>query len=98
MSVISIATSLYTIKKVRDTDGAVTDVSGAFCVDTLSLLFQQYVMLHDMVAAHSVLRVSVCRGNKGTFPVICILSTDKLTPVTWSTGLISVSLCSLCCS
>uniref|UniRef100_A0A671XJV7 Polyamine-transporting ATPase 13A3 n=1 Tax=Sparus aurata TaxID=8175 RepID=A0A671XJV7_SPAAU len=39
MSVISIATSLYTIKK-------------------------QYVMLHDMVAAHSVLRVSVCRGNK----------------------------------
>ncbi|XP_045907521.1 polyamine-transporting ATPase 13A3-like isoform X2 [Micropterus dolomieu] len=39
MSVISIATSLYTIKK-------------------------QYVMLHDMVAAHSVLRVSVCRENK----------------------------------
>ncbi|KAI3375135.1 hypothetical protein L3Q82_021654 [Scortum barcoo] len=41
MSVISIVTSLYTIKK-------------------------QYVMLHDMVAAHSVVRVSVCRGNKGT--------------------------------
>ncbi|XP_028284295.1 probable cation-transporting ATPase 13A3 isoform X2 [Parambassis ranga] len=39
MSAISIATSLYTIKK-------------------------QYVMLHDMVAAHSVVRVSVCRGNK----------------------------------
>ncbi|XP_029309994.1 probable cation-transporting ATPase 13A3 isoform X2 [Cottoperca gobio] len=39
MSVISIATSLYTIKK-------------------------QYVMLHDMVATHSVVRVSVCRGNK----------------------------------
>ncbi|XP_044224784.1 polyamine-transporting ATPase 13A3-like isoform X1 [Thunnus albacares] len=39
MSVISIATSLYTIKK-------------------------QYVMLHDMVAAHSVVRVSVCRGDK----------------------------------
>ncbi|XP_067329962.1 polyamine-transporting ATPase 13A3-like isoform X1 [Channa argus] len=38
MSVISIATSLYTIKK-------------------------QYVMLHDMVAAHSVIRVSVCRRN-----------------------------------
>uniref|UniRef100_A0A8D3E170 Polyamine-transporting ATPase 13A3 n=1 Tax=Scophthalmus maximus TaxID=52904 RepID=A0A8D3E170_SCOMX len=38
MSVISIATSLYTIKK-------------------------QYVMLHDMVAAHSVVRVSVCKGN-----------------------------------
>ncbi|XP_029971681.1 probable cation-transporting ATPase 13A3 isoform X2 [Salarias fasciatus] len=38
MSVISIATSLYTIKK-------------------------QYVMLHDMVAAHSVVRVSVCRGS-----------------------------------
>uniref|UniRef100_A0A3B4U992 Polyamine-transporting ATPase 13A3 n=1 Tax=Seriola dumerili TaxID=41447 RepID=A0A3B4U992_SERDU len=38
MSVISIATSLYTIKK-------------------------QYVMLHDMVAAHSVVRVSLCRGN-----------------------------------
>lgn len=29
--------------------------------------FQQYVMLHDMVAAHSVVRVSVCRGNKGMF-------------------------------
>ncbi|XP_026230760.1 probable cation-transporting ATPase 13A3 isoform X2 [Anabas testudineus] len=41
MSVISIATSLYTIKK-------------------------QYVMLHDMVAAHSVVRVSMCRGNKET--------------------------------
>ncbi|KAL6104281.1 atp13a3 [Pungitius sinensis] len=39
MSVMSIATSLYTIKK-------------------------QYVMLHDMVAAHSVVRVSVCRGSK----------------------------------
>ncbi|XP_030608317.1 probable cation-transporting ATPase 13A3 isoform X2 [Archocentrus centrarchus] len=39
MSVISIVTSLYTIKK-------------------------QYVMLHDMVAAHSVVRVSVCRQNK----------------------------------
>ncbi|KAM3866042.1 polyamine-transporting ATPase 13A3-like [Diretmus argenteus] len=39
MSIISIATSLYTIKK-------------------------QYVMLHDMVAAHSVVRVSVGRGNK----------------------------------
>ncbi|XP_069568613.1 polyamine-transporting ATPase 13A3-like isoform X2 [Brachyistius frenatus] len=39
MSIISIATSLYTVKK-------------------------QYVMLHDMVAAHSVVRVSVCRGNK----------------------------------
>lgn len=39
MSVISIATSLYTVKK-------------------------QYVMLRDMVASHSVVRVSVCRGNK----------------------------------
>ncbi|XP_042560511.1 polyamine-transporting ATPase 13A3-like isoform X2 [Clupea harengus] len=39
MSVISIAISLYTIKK-------------------------QYVMLHDMVAAHSIVRVSVCRGRK----------------------------------
>ncbi|XP_054889379.1 polyamine-transporting ATPase 13A3-like isoform X2 [Poeciliopsis prolifica] len=41
MSVISIATSLYTIRK-------------------------QYVMLHDMVASHSVMRVSVCRGDKDT--------------------------------
>uniref|UniRef100_A0AAV2JVL0 Cation-transporting ATPase n=1 Tax=Knipowitschia caucasica TaxID=637954 RepID=A0AAV2JVL0_KNICA len=39
MSVISIATSLYTIKR-------------------------QYVMLRDMVAAHSVVRVSRCRGDK----------------------------------
>ncbi|XP_066503202.1 polyamine-transporting ATPase 13A3 isoform X2 [Hoplias malabaricus] len=38
MSVISIATSLYTIKK-------------------------QYVMLHDMVATHSIVRVSVSRAN-----------------------------------
>ncbi|XP_076134721.1 polyamine-transporting ATPase 13A3 isoform X1 [Alosa pseudoharengus] len=38
MSVISIATSLYTIKK-------------------------QYVMLHDMVAAHSIVRVSIIRAN-----------------------------------
>uniref|UniRef100_A0A7N6AM14 Cation-transporting ATPase n=1 Tax=Anabas testudineus TaxID=64144 RepID=A0A7N6AM14_ANATE len=45
MSVISIATSLYTIKK-------------------------QYIMLHDMVAAHSIVRVSVCRANNE------ILSTD----------------------
>ncbi|XP_064848343.1 polyamine-transporting ATPase 13A3-like isoform X1 [Oncorhynchus masou masou] len=39
MSVISIATSLYTIKK-------------------------QYIMLHDMVATHSIVRVSVCRGTR----------------------------------
>ncbi|XP_060797743.1 polyamine-transporting ATPase 13A3 isoform X2 [Neoarius graeffei] len=38
MSIISIATSLYTIKK-------------------------QYITLHDMVAAHSIVRVSVCRAN-----------------------------------
>ncbi|KAJ8357324.1 hypothetical protein SKAU_G00201180 [Synaphobranchus kaupii] len=38
MSVISIASSLYTIRK-------------------------QYVMLHDMVASHSIVRVSVCRAN-----------------------------------
>uniref|UniRef100_A0A672FXH6 ATPase 13A3 n=1 Tax=Salarias fasciatus TaxID=181472 RepID=A0A672FXH6_SALFA len=48
MSVISIATSLYTIKK-------------------------QYVMLHDMVAAHSIVRVSVCRANNDIEEV---LSTD----------------------
>uniref|UniRef100_A0A3Q1CHX1 Uncharacterized protein n=1 Tax=Amphiprion ocellaris TaxID=80972 RepID=A0A3Q1CHX1_AMPOC len=41
MSIISIVTSLYTVKK-------------------------QYVMLRDMVAAHSVVRVSVCRGNEDT--------------------------------
>uniref|UniRef100_A0A8C5GQZ5 Polyamine-transporting ATPase 13A3 n=1 Tax=Gouania willdenowi TaxID=441366 RepID=A0A8C5GQZ5_GOUWI len=48
MSVISIATSLYTIKK-------------------------QYVMLRDMVAAHSIVRVSVCRANND---IDEILSTD----------------------
>lgn len=48
MSVISIATSLYTIKK-------------------------QYVMLHDMVAAHSIVRVSVCRANND---IEEIMSTD----------------------
>ncbi|NXU58854.1 AT133 ATPase, partial [Turnix velox] len=48
MSVISIVSSLYTIRK-------------------------QYVMLHDMVAAHSIVRVSVCRGNQ---EVEEILSTD----------------------
>ncbi|XP_040284267.1 probable cation-transporting ATPase 13A3 [Bufo bufo] len=39
MSVISIISSLYTIKK-------------------------QYIMLHDMVAAHSIVRVTVCRANQ----------------------------------
>lgn len=48
MSVISIISSLYTIKK-------------------------QYIMLHDMVAAHSIVRVTVCRANK---EVDEILSTD----------------------
>ncbi|KAE8294095.1 putative cation-transporting ATPase 13A3 [Larimichthys crocea] len=48
MSVISIATSLYTIKK-------------------------QYIMLHDMVATHSIVRVSVCRANN---EIEEILSTD----------------------
>ncbi|KAM7387930.1 hypothetical protein PAMP_024137 [Pampus punctatissimus] len=48
MSVVSIATSLYTIKK-------------------------QYVMLHDMVATHSIVRVSVCRANND---IEEILSTD----------------------
>ncbi|NXG33729.1 AT133 ATPase, partial [Dromaius novaehollandiae] len=48
MSVISIVSSLYTIKK-------------------------QYVMLHDMVAAHSIVRVSICRGNQ---EIEEILSTD----------------------
>ncbi|XP_053539033.1 polyamine-transporting ATPase 13A3 isoform X3 [Ictalurus punctatus] len=38
MSIISIATSLYTIRK-------------------------QYITLHDMVATHSTVRVSVCRTN-----------------------------------
>ncbi|KAL4608143.1 putative cation-transporting ATPase 13A3 [Arapaima gigas] len=48
MSIVSIATSLYTIKK-------------------------QYVMMHDMVAAHSVVRVSVCRGNS---EIQDVMSTD----------------------
>ncbi|XP_037530511.1 probable cation-transporting ATPase 13A3 [Nematolebias whitei] len=48
MSVISIATSLYTIKK-------------------------QYIMLHDMVATHSIVRVSICRANND---IEEILSTD----------------------
>ncbi|XP_054458122.1 polyamine-transporting ATPase 13A3 isoform X1 [Anoplopoma fimbria] len=48
MSIISIATSLYTIKK-------------------------QYIMLHDMVATHSIVRVSVCRANN---EIEEILSTD----------------------
>uniref|UniRef100_A0A669PN08 Polyamine-transporting ATPase 13A3 n=1 Tax=Phasianus colchicus TaxID=9054 RepID=A0A669PN08_PHACC len=39
MSVLSIVSSLYTVRK-------------------------QYVMLHDMVAAHSIVRVSVCRRNQ----------------------------------
>lgn len=79
MSAISIATSLYTIKKVRYKDDIFSikvkknqQPIYRLCVivcffDTMSFLFQQYVMLHDMVAAHSVVRVSVCRGNKGMF-------------------------------
>nr|XP_020664199.1 probable cation-transporting ATPase 13A3 [Pogona vitticeps] len=48
MSLISVVSSLYTIRK-------------------------QYMVLHDMVAAHSVVRVSVSRANQG---VEEILSTD----------------------
>ncbi|XP_061739900.1 polyamine-transporting ATPase 13A3 isoform X2 [Nerophis ophidion] len=48
MSLLSIATSLYAIKK-------------------------QYVMLHDMVAAHSTVRVSVCRANN---EIVEVLSSD----------------------
>ncbi|XP_053774202.1 polyamine-transporting ATPase 13A3 isoform X3 [Desmodus rotundus] len=43
MSVVSILSSLYSIKK-------------------------QYIMLHDMVAAHSTVRVSVCRVNEDFLP------------------------------
>lgn len=39
--------------------------------------FQQYVMLHDMVAAHSVVRVSVCSGNKGRSQLITHSSTNN---------------------
>lgn len=42
MSVVSIISSLYAIRK-------------------------QYIMLHDMVAAHSTVRVSVCRVNEGKY-------------------------------
>ncbi|XP_034988881.2 polyamine-transporting ATPase 13A3 isoform X5 [Zootoca vivipara] len=48
MSLISVVSSLYTIRK-------------------------QYMMLHDLVAAHSVIRVSVSRANQG---VEEILSTE----------------------
>uniref|UniRef100_A0A8C0GEY7 Polyamine-transporting ATPase 13A3 n=1 Tax=Chelonoidis abingdonii TaxID=106734 RepID=A0A8C0GEY7_CHEAB len=48
MSVISVVSSLYTIRK-------------------------QYIMLHDMVAAHSIVRVSVSRANQ---EIEEILSTD----------------------
>ncbi|GCB61091.1 hypothetical protein scyTo_0012855 [Scyliorhinus torazame] len=48
MSLISIVTSLHTVRK-------------------------QYVMLHDMVAAHSIIRVSVCRANS---EIEEMLSTD----------------------
>lgn len=33
---------------------------------TSSFVLQQYVMLHDMVATHSTVRVTVCRGENGT--------------------------------
>lgn len=32
--------------------------------------FQQFVMLHDMVATHNVVRVSVCSGDKGRSQLI----------------------------
>lgn len=54
-----------------------------FCVLFFLLVspfLQQFVMLRDMVAAHSVLRVSVCRGNKGMFR-IHEKATDTHTPV-----------------
>ncbi|CAG5864327.1 unnamed protein product [Menidia menidia] len=64
MSVISIATSLYTIKK---------EFLGIKKFPSLFLYLQQYIMLHDMVAAHSIVRVSVCRANN---VIEEILSTD----------------------
>ncbi|XP_064418362.1 polyamine-transporting ATPase 13A3 [Latimeria chalumnae] len=48
MSVISVISSLYTIKK-------------------------QYVMLHDMVSTHSIVRISVCRANN---EIEEVMSTD----------------------
>lgn len=76
MSVISIATSLYTVKKVgrqaskhvHRTTVDLLSCSQRFMCDSFAYLsgYQQYVMLHDMVASHSIVRVSVCRGSKGT--------------------------------
>lgn len=37
------------------------------CILFISFFFQQYVMLHDMVATHSTVRVSVCRVNEGKY-------------------------------
>lgn len=49
-----------------------------FFLLTLCPFRQQYVMLHDMVAAHSVVRVSVCSGNKGRSQLITHRSTNNL--------------------
>lgn len=46
--------------------------------------FQQFVMLHDMVATHSVVRVSVCRGNKGRSQLITQQHHKQPSRLRWS--------------
>ncbi|KAK3533343.1 hypothetical protein QTP70_017177, partial [Hemibagrus guttatus] len=55
MSIISIATSLYTIKKFQSQEFE--------NVEECETVHIQYITLHDMVATHSIVRVSVCRAN-----------------------------------
>uniref|UniRef100_A0A4W3IJR9 ATPase 13A3 n=1 Tax=Callorhinchus milii TaxID=7868 RepID=A0A4W3IJR9_CALMI len=52
---------------------AIVVMSFISIVTSLHTVKKQYVMLHDMVAAHSVVRVSVCRANNEMEE---ILSTD----------------------
>lgn len=86
MSVISIAASLYTIRKVShmwDLENDLKTMKNPFLHNkiiimcALCVFLQQYVMLHDMVASHSVVRVSVCRGNKGMSKVLLHIPADK---------------------
>ncbi|KAK2090896.1 hypothetical protein P7K49_030180 [Saguinus oedipus] len=60
---------------------AIVVMSIVSIVSSLYSIRKQYVMLHDMVATHSTVRVSVCRVNEGIRDDVCkkmeeIFSTD----------------------
>ncbi|XP_038671734.1 probable cation-transporting ATPase 13A3 isoform X2 [Scyliorhinus canicula] len=64
---------LWTFNAYYYYGAAIVIMSLVSIVTSLHTVRKQYVMLHDMVAAHSIIRVSVCRANS---EIEEILSTD----------------------